>query len=248
LDYKQEIETQLSRLLGFVGEINHFLLQKKRAGDRVLFIVAGDKGIVGALYHNLINRLLEEKSRYQKIWVLGERAKEYLNEEGIRAEQFFYETPDLPSAGQIKKISAEIFFRFQTKSFRSVDILYPKFVSLAEQEPVLVRFLPFDLERKTQIFKPESQKEIESEGWPIFEPSKKRIFDSLLRRYIDVCFTEIVLEAKLSEFSARIVEAEHAASKTKDIIQALRVAFLKERRKTMTQRQLESFIAHKTLL
>ena len=85
------------------------------------------------------------------------------------------------------------------------------------------------------------------EGLPIFGSSKKEIFNILLKKYIDVFFLEIFLEAKLSEFSSRTIEAEHASSKSKDIIKSLQLSFVKERRKSSTQGQLESFIAHKIL-
>lgn len=248
--YKDGIKTQLARLLEFKEAASHPLLQRRLSGERALLVVAGDKGIVGDLYHNLINQLLPRRGRYRNIWALGGKAKEYLAEEGIGAEPFSYgKTPDLPELEEIKKISAEFFVRFQKEGLGSIDILYPKFISVAEHRPVFVQFLPFIFRNETQKRGAGSYREIsgEREGWPIFEPSKKQILDSLLRKYIDVFFMEIILEAKLSEFSARTVAAEHAVSKTKDIIQTLQLAFLKERKSSITQKQLESFIAHKTL-
>jgi len=52
------------------------------------------------------------------------------------------------------------------------------------------------------------------------------------------------MEAKLSETSARTITTEQAASKTKKSIQKLIIDYLKERRKIMTQKQIESFIVH----
>jgi ATP synthase F1 gamma subunit len=224
-EYKSGIKLQLGRFLEFSGEVDHPLLAARKAGERALLVIAGDRGIVGGLYHELVNQFLVEKSRYQKVFVLGRKAKEYLSEEKVSVEQFVY---------------SEFLARFQGGRFRSVDILYPQFVSLAEQRPARVRFLPFKMLDSASPFG-------RGEGWPIFEPSKEQIFDSLLQKYIGVFFREITLEAQLSEFSARTVTAEHAASKTKEIRQSLRLSFLKERRTAITQKQLESFVVHETV-
>lgn len=69
----------------------------------------------------------------------------------------------------------------------------------------------------------------------------------MLENYVKVSFAEIALETKLSELSARTVAMEDAAAKTEKLIKKTTLGYSKERRESETQKQLESFSAHKIL-
>ncbi len=241
-EYENEIKRVLARIQAFGLNEKNFLLREKKAGSNLLLIIGGNKGIVGGLYHDLTAAFLENANRYEEIWVLGEKITEYLGEEGIKTKQITYDIAGLPESEEIRKLSAALFVSFQNPALRRIDVLYPQFISPAEQNPVFVKFLPFNLFSEEIL-----EKSGNGEGLPIFETSQKEVFTGLLRKYANVFFTQIVLEAKLSEFAARTVAAEHAAAKTREIIKALNLDFLKERRREITQKQLESFVGHKTL-
>ncbi len=141
----------------------------------------------------------------------------------------------------MSEISKYIFDIFKNEDYEQIDIIYPSFISLAEQKCLVVPFLPFSFEGDLT----KKRKESEELGLPIFEPSKVRIFRQALEKYIKVFLYKIILEAKLSEFSARTVAMEHASEKTKKLIARLNLSFRKERRRLVTQRQIESFSVHK---
>ena len=73
--------------------------------------------------------------------------------------------------------------------------------------------------------------------------------DGLIRtlRLADVYFQKIIMETKLSELSARTVAMEHATTKTVELVQKLKLNYTKQRRRVITQRQLESFTTHKII-
>jgi len=52
------------------------------------------------------------------------------------------------------------------------------------------------------------------------------------------------METKLSELAARTAAMEHAAETTKKLIHQLKINYFKERRRSATQKQLESFVVH----
>ncbi len=233
MDYKKEVEAILARISELKLDENHPLLKERYSGKKALIVVGGDRGIVGGLYHNLVGAFLQKKDSYDYVWVLGKKTKDYLSEEGVETEQFSFESADTS------------FFRlYRENDIRNVDILYPKFISIIEQTPAFVKFLPFDF-APAFAKAAAANKDNPAEGLPIFEQSKKDIFDALLTKYIEVFFRQIRIEAKLSEFSARTITAEHAIYKTDGIIKKLRLSFFKERKKEISQKQLESFVSIK---
>jgi len=236
--YASELEKVLNRLSTFYPKKNHPLLQKKDVKTKTLIILTGDKGLVGGLWHEVINVFLENIKRYHTVIIVGAKGENYLKEENISIVKSFTDIFDVPQQENIEHITNYIFDEFKKGTFSQTDILYPKFISLAEQTPNLVSFLPFEF----QLTKEKKN----NDGLPIFEPSKQKIFDSLLQKYIGVFFRKIIMETKLSELSGRTVSMEHAMTKTKDLVQKLTLGYTKQRRRIVTQRQLESFTAHKT--
>jgi F-type H+-transporting ATPase subunit gamma len=248
--YAASIEELLIRLSRFHSSADHALLTGSgsqeaagRAGNAALLLVTGDKGLVGGLWHALIGAFLERRRAYRSVIVLGEKGRSYLEEEGIPVVKSFGGYAGIPGQEEVSEVWTYLFDSFKNRSFAKVDVLFPQFVSLAEQHPVLVPFLPF-------AFAPgEGAAAADAEapsGLPIFEPARRVIFDRLLRKFIGMHLRKIILEAKLSELSARTVAMEHAGEKTKELLRQLTASYRKDRRRLVTERQLESFTAHRT--
>ena len=245
-NYIESIEKILSRIIPFYSKKNHFLTAKRNYGKNAIIIISGNKGLVGGLYHNLINSFLNQNQEYQTIVTIGKKSKKYFQEENIEVKKSFISNSDLPQSREIEEITEYIFSLFAKENLKKVDILYPHFISFSEHQPNIIQFLPFafdinEISKKNDILANENL------GFPIFEPSKGLIFKQLLNKYIKVFFYKIMMEAKLSEFSARVITTEQATTKTKQAVQSLRLAYFKERQRNITQKQIESFVAHQII-
>lgn len=255
-EYKNQIQETLDRLSHFYWDIEHPLLKEGSSDKKALLVITGTKGIVGGLYHELISNVITQKDDYDFIWIIGKKGVEYLSEENVETEELFREdvSEEEIQPQEITSMSLEFFNRFQSTRLRKVDILYSHFFSLAKQEPHITQFLPFDfasVSARALLNKSVDNDTLASGdnpyGFPIFEPSKKLVFNTLLKKYIDVSFAQLMLEAKLSEFAARTVTAESAIKETQRVLDSLRRAFLKDKHSAATQQQLESFSSHQTL-
>lgn len=237
--FSAELEKVLARLSLFYQNEDNPLLNQKKTDKKMLIILTGDKGLVGGLWHEIISLFLDKRLQYQSIVVVGAKGKNYLEEEDVVVIKSFSELSEIPTEEEIGKITDYIFAEFKKGALSKVDVLYPNFISLAEQQAVFVQFLPFE-------FKLE-EKEEGLLGFPVFEPSKKMIFNEILQKYIQTSFYRIMMETKLSELSARTVSMEHASTKADEFIKNSTLNYIKDRRRFITQKQLESFTAHKTI-
>ena len=59
--YTKLLEQAIARLLKFYSPENYEFLQEKSRGKKAIVLITGDKGLVGGLYHNLVNKLLTER-------------------------------------------------------------------------------------------------------------------------------------------------------------------------------------------
>ncbi len=238
-NYNQTIEKVLGRLLQFHKLADNIFLKQKKSNRKLLVFLSGDKGLVGGLYHNLANILSDHNEKYDYLIVIGKKGERYIKEEGFKILKSFYFTDYLPTPKEIQEICDYILGQFKNKNFSKIDILYPAFISLSVHQPKFIRFLPFPFVDNSQV---ESRPAI---GLPIFASSPKKIFDDLFTKYIKTFFARVVLESKLSEFSARTVAMEHAAVKTQEILEKIKLDYFKERKRIITQKQLESFSVHR---
>ncbi len=231
--YKASLDDILSRLLIYFDQVKHPFLTEKKEGKNLLIIITGDKGLVGNLYHNIINTYLKQKNDYQIVASVGKKGFSYLNEEKIETVGSFSFSGEIPQQEEIKNITEYIFSEFQRDDVKTIDILYGKFISLSEQQPTITNLLPFKFETNEENI---------DKGFPIFEPSKQENFDRLIKKYIEVFSYKIIIEAKLSEISARTIDTEHSSEKIKRTITNLKIEYSKTRRGDITQRQIENFI------
>ena len=232
-------QANMARILARLSLFHEVERASKITGVPALVVLTSDKGLTGGLWRRTIDEFVKSaRQNYGVIISVGTRGEKYLKEEGVEATQSF---------GNGTDALRQVTDGFRTGLFARVDILYPKFMSLAEHRPTIVPFLPFSFD-ETAL--PSADKPgaggIEY-GSPIVEPMRALpdIFDRLMRKYTDAFFQKIAAEGKLSEFSARTVSMEHASTKTDELIKGLVLGYRTEHRRSMTQKQLESFIAHK---
>ncbi len=237
-NYNQTIEKVLERLLQFHKVTDNPFLKQRRTNRKLLVFLSGDKGLVGGLYHNLANILLDYNEKYDYLIVVGRKGERYIKEEGFKILKSFYFADYLPKPEEIQLIGDYILNQFKNKNFSKIDILYPAFISLSVHQPKFVRFLPFP-------FLQNQAKEGPVIGLPIFASNPKKIFNDLFTKYIKTFFARVVLESKLSEFSARTVAMEHATVKTQEFLDKIKLDYFKERKRIITQKQLESFSVHR---
>jgi len=231
--YQSNIRDVLARLSLF-HEVER---SRKRAGAPALVIITSDKGLTGGLWRRTIDEFMRvERKNYETVVVIGTRGQKYLNEESVEVTEAF--DKDVDALQYVTK-------GFSSGRFNRVDILYPKFISLADHRPTVIPFLPFLFEKKEQRVDA-AHTGIEF-GMPVVEPMRAmpEIFDRLMHKYVDAFFLKIAAEGKLSEFSARTVSMEHATAKTEELIKGLIHGYRTDRRRSLTQKQLETFIAHK---
>lgn len=230
------LEAYQRSIAGILDRLSLLYHPERKVGKKsaqALIVITSDKGLTGGLWRRMIDEFFRRADgRYQTIIPLGAKGERYLREEKIGVQKSLSENPSTVHS---------IIGDFYKGLFSRIDILYPKFISLSEHRPVIIPFLPFAFESLSA-----ESAGTKSVGLPIVDPagSKAEIFERLMKKYVTAYFEKIISEGRLSEFSARTVSMEHAGNKTDELIKGLMLAYRKERRRALTQKQLESFIGH----
>jgi F-type H+-transporting ATPase subunit gamma len=236
--YKQNLEKIISRFLLFFDYSSHPLFRANR-GKEALVIMTSNKGLVGGLWHEIIEQVLLNKADYDYLICFGSRGAQYLREEGLKVDKVFSLDAEKIDLEIASKVTNYILGEFLEKPLERVDIIYPHFLNILSQEPAIIRFLPFSFSSTVL-----EQSETSPLGFPIFEPSKRKIFDYLIQEYIRLFFYQVLIETRLSEFTARTIFLEKASFQGEKFLKKLRMKYFKERKAEISQGQIESFSVH----
>jgi F-type H+-transporting ATPase subunit gamma len=110
--------------------------------------------------------------------------------------------------------------------FFSIDLAYNTPKSLKYQKTIRKRFLPFSFSSRAYVNF-------------LFEPSKERIFDSIIPMILRINFIKAFLESTVSENSARMTSMHIATENASDLKSELTLSSNKIRQEAITKEILE---------
>ena len=126
----------------------------------------------------------------------------------------------------------------------AVDILFTNFISTLNQQPKVVPFLPVGKIEAVKAGHGKAQTE-ESPAKGVttdvfeFEPDETTVLGALLPHGLNFRVHQILLEAKASEHSARMVAMKNATDNAQQLIKDLTLDYNKLRQSNITKELLE---------
>ena len=122
-----------------------------------------------------------------------------------------------------------------------VDILFTNFISTLTQKPEVRTLLPVgELKAVSDAVEGDQVKALTTGATEfLFEPSPGEVFGALLPHYLNFQVYQILLEAKASEHSARMVAMKNATDNAKQLIKDLTLEYNKLRQGNITKELLE---------
>ena len=129
----------------------------------------------------------------------------------------------------MERLAHDLSEAFTQETFGKVITVYSHFISTFDQRPTMRRLLPLSLGALREVVEgitPESGKwgDHESLQAPVSystESSEENILDSIAPRLLAAALYHMMLEAKASEHSARMVAMKNASDKSKEIARNL---------------------------
>jgi len=219
-------------------DFQHPLLQGRDIQRRAIVLVASDKGLCGALNSNVF-RLAGRYDPKRTVFIAaGRKAAQFVarTRRTLVAEFPYGDTPRFPEARALAALARDLFLKGDVDEVR---IITSRFVNTLVQQPIDVPVLPIgDL----GIPVPGADAEAGLVGDTtdfVFEPGPEAVLSYLLGHYINIFVYIVMLNAKASEQSARMVSMKSATDSANDMIKELTLHYNKLRQGQITQELLE---------
>jgi F-type H+-transporting ATPase subunit gamma len=217
----------------------HPLLEVRDVHRRAVILIAADKGLCGALNTNVF-RLAAQFDPESTIFITaGRKAAQFVarTRRQLAAEFAYGDTPTFPEARAISASARDLFLKGEVDR---VQIVATRFVNTLTQEPVSIEYLPVGAIKGLRVpgVEPEEVLAGATEE-TLFEPGAEAVLSYLLGHYLNIYIYYVLLNAKASEQSARMVSMKNATDSAESLIEALTLEYNKLRQGNITKELLE---------
>jgi len=222
-----------------IGEFSHPLLQVREVHKRAIILIAADKGLCGALNTNLFRLAAEFDPQFTLFITAGRKAAQFIarTRRQLIAEFAYTDTPQFAEAKAIAAFARNLFLKREVDEVR---IIATRFVNTLTQSALCLEFLPVGELKALKMPGVRSEEELAADTTEsLFEPSPEFVLSYLLSHYLDIGIYQVLLNAKASEQSARMVSMKNATESAEGLIKDLTLEYNKLRQGNITKELLE---------
>ena len=221
-----------------IKNFRHPLLVKKPVSRRAVILIAGDKGLCGALNANVF-RLASQFDTSSTVFITaGKKAAQFIARSGrtLEAEFEYHDTPTFAEARAIARTARGL---MESGKVDEVRVVTTRYVNTLTQEPVSLEYLPVGEITSMNVPGIEPEEAFVDDAEVTFEPSAEAVLTYLVGHYLDIYIYFMLLTAKASEQSARMVSMKNATDSAETLIKELQLEYNKLRQGNITKELLE---------
>ncbi len=215
------------------------LTEVREVRKRAVILVAADKGLCGALNTNVF-RLANEFDQATTLFITaGRKAAQFVaaTRRQLVAEFAYGDEPTYSEARAIAITAQDMFLSGQVDQ---VQLIATRFVNTLRQEATSVEILPVgELKGLGIPSMQEAERFATDTSECLFEPSPEAIISAFLPRWLATFIYLVLLNAKASEQSARMVSMKNATEAAESLIDDLTLEYNRLRQGNITKELLE---------
>jgi len=227
--YAEKMREVIASIAAGTQGIQHPMLQSRSIKKTGYLVITSDRGLAGGYNSNLLREALNTiRQRHQSpdeyaVMVIGRKGRDFFRRRGVQLIDEMTGLPDSPRFADIKTIAANAVQKYANGEYDELYIWYNHFVNPLVQRPMESRLLPLvDVGKHSGVSYE-------------FEPTPEAVLQVLLPKYAETLIFAAVLDAKASEFGARMNAMGNATRNATELIGTLTLEFNRARQAAITQ-------------
>ncbi len=231
--YSCEIDNLIKRLAGSFSDITHPLFLPRERHNVGYAVFTSDMGLCGAFNAHVIQRAEAEIAQEEDagVIIVGRKGRDYFRRRNYNLMAEFLDIGDEPMVDQAQGIARTLVELYKGNIVDEVNLVFTEFISTGRQHPVVVKLLPLS----APLSEDEEEQDEEQFLDYIIEPSPQGVLEMLLPRFIEAEIFRAILEAKASEFAARMISMGSATENAGEMIDQLTLLSNKIRQAAITK-------------
>ncbi len=235
--FLQKLRGLIGRLALSTGASDHPLFKKPSTGHPLYVVFTSDRGLCGAFNANILKLAASElkKTPDAKVLVVGGKGRDYFKKHySDRIAGAYVDFGGNLDPDRMGELADEIYNGFLDGKYSRIELVYPHFVSTATNRPTVERYLPMEAEA-FGVTEEDAAQPIDY----IMEPSPKRVFDTILPRFLKSKVFLTQAESVTSEHSSRMMAMNNATKNCNELGDMLTLRLNKARQAAITTEIIE---------
>ncbi|MBA4602961.1 ATP synthase F1 subunit gamma [Thermoactinomyces mirandus] len=212
----------------------HPMLESRPVRKTGYLVITSDRGLAGGYNSNLLRTLVQTLSeRHQSkdeyvMFAIGSKGRDFLKKRDYPVIDEITGLPDAPTYEEVQEIVKKAVGYYAEEKYDQLYIVYNQFVNPIVQRPVNKQLLPLSSGNLQEESKsPKTTYE--------YEPSQEEVLSVLLPRYAEALVYSALLDAKASEFAARMTAMSNATDNATEMIDTFTLHLNRARQAAITQ-------------
>ena len=228
--YVREIENIISHLFGVLQDEENPYLKEGKGDKNLVVVINSNLGLCASYNSNVFNCVKNNLSKENDVLMtIGLKGELNYEKEGFELDKNYSFLNDKLDYSDVVKLGRTLHSEFLKGKFKSVKLLYTKYINSLRFEPTIVTLFPLKEEGGTNCIGYE----------PIYDPNVKTLIDELVPIWLSSSLYQKLIESTVSEQASRRTAMENANDNADELIDKLTIEFNKARQAAITQEILE---------
>jgi F-type H+-transporting ATPase subunit gamma len=241
--YFARIQKSMFDILSGAGTVKSDYVRARERNNgyhTAVVVITSDKGLAGGYNANVCRQAMElsAKVRNPVLILCGAIGQRYFAQTPFLVLENFSFRSQMPTVDNAREIADYLISQFEWGVFNEVHVVYTHMYSSIKLLPTDRQILPLNLDKlQEDLSRTEGQKRVELRFE--FLPSPEEVFDALAPLYIRGIIYGSLVEAYVSEQSARMAAMDEATKSAEEMLAALRLNYNRARQAGITQEMTE---------
>ena len=224
--YVREIEGIISHLFEVLSDDENLYIKPGKGDKNLVVVINSNLGLCASYNSNVFNFVQNNLDKQNDVLMtIGIKGELNYEREGFEINKDYSSLNEKLEYEDVVKLGRFLHFEFLKGKYKTIKLLYTKYINSLRFEPTLVTLFPLKDEDNPTIIGYE----------PIYDPNLKTLIDELVPIWLTSSLYQKLIESTVSEQASRRTAMENANDNADELIDKLTIEFNKARQAAITQ-------------
>lgn len=224
--YSNELKSLTCTLFSRLDDEENKYTKLNDAEKDLLIVVSSNLGLCAG-YNNDIYHYVEQNFDKNEVVIIpiGMKGDSYFKKAGFALNEEFVLLNEKINYLDITRLGKMVLSYFENKKYRSIKLVYTKYVNSIKFVPNTLSLFPLEIENVNDSTLIE----------PLYDPDLKTLIDNLVPLYVNINLYQKIVESQVCEQASRRNAMENATDNADELISTLTLEYNKARQAQITQ-------------
>ena len=224
--YSNKLKSLTCTLFSRLDDEENKYTKLNDAEKDLLIVVSSNLGLCAG-YNNDIYHYVEQNFDKNEVVIIpiGMKGDSYFKKNGFALNEEFVSLNEKINYLDITRLGKTVLSYFENKKYRSIKLVYTKYVNSIKFVPNTLSLFPLEIENVNDSTLIE----------PLYDPDLKTLIDNLVPLYVNINLYQKIVESQVCEQASRRNAMENATDNADELISTLTLEYNKARQAQITQ-------------